>query len=529
MAREVGESSGSFLWSSSGDKNANGGFSSTEEVQNPLLYGYVNQENDHNGSVCLLRRTEAANKRIKETPKQSNEQAQIADALLSLCPFGLKLNFTPSFIDSVGKNLNHSTSAAKAYRHRSKVDDFGSQQFSDKMKANNFSISLIIIGNWERKSKHEGDLVGKCYYAKKKLVWEFLERGLKSKIEIQWNDIIAMRVLTQEKQPGTLEIELNQPPTFHEETDPQPRKHTIWRLTSDFTRRQASICRRHYVMFPPGSLDTTYEKLVQCDRRFYELCQKPFPSLQSPYFEPNIFSFTNSSMDYPMDRPNVNPGLQFNFGIPSPLVAIQHVESYEQAPQPSFKERPSPNSVVDHVRFEIPRMAFWEQGISNNLAAADTFSPSILPFNQVDPTVSFQGNPLTYYGQGGDPNNHVNKMLTNLVDHLLGDTKVEGYDEMYHMARVESLNALVNLSQEENLATASEDSSQQTFYGQEMGTGSDDLVLGTIEQAIGLGGSGGGGQDYLQLVSNMPSQVCPSMQNFGPFNNSINQFHNRWT
>ncbi|KAF2307304.1 hypothetical protein GH714_026197 [Hevea brasiliensis] len=446
MAREVGESSGSFLWSSSGDKNANGGFSSTEEVQNPLLYGYVNQENDDNGSICLLRRTEAANKRIKETPKQSIEQAQIADALLSLCPFGLKLNFTPSFIDSVGKNLNHSTSAANAYRHRSKVDDFGSQQFSDKMKANNFSISLIRIGNWERKSKHEGDLVGKCYYAKKKLVWEFLERGLKSKIEIQWNDIIAMRVLTQEKQPGTLEL------------------------------------RRHYVMFPPGSLDTTYEKLVQCDRSL-------------------ILAFPH-------------------------LWAIQHVESYEQAPQPSFKERPSPNSVVDHVRFEIPRMAFWEQGISNNLAAADTFSPSILPFNQVDPTVSFQGNPLTYYGQGGDPNNHVNKMLTNLVDHLLGDTKVEGYDEMYHMARVESLNALVNLSQEENLATASEDSSQQTFYGQEMGTGSDDLVLGTIEQAIGLGGSGGGGQDYLQLVSNMPSQVCPSMQNFGPFN-SINQFHNR--
>lgn len=50
--------------------------------------------------------------------------------------------------------------------------------------------------------------MAKCYYAKKRLVWEILERRLKSKIEIQWNDIIAMRAIIRENQPGILEIEV---------------------------------------------------------------------------------------------------------------------------------------------------------------------------------------------------------------------------------------------------------------------------------------------------------------------------------
>lgn len=37
-------------------------------------------------------------------------------------------------------------------------------------------------------SRYEGDLVAKCYFAKHKLVWEVLDGGLKSKIEIQWSD-----------------------------------------------------------------------------------------------------------------------------------------------------------------------------------------------------------------------------------------------------------------------------------------------------------------------------------------------------
>ena len=55
-------------------------------------------------------------------------------------------------------------------------------------------------------SRYEGDLVGKCYYAKHKLVWEILECGLKSKIEIQWSDIAALKADFLDNGPGTLTV-----------------------------------------------------------------------------------------------------------------------------------------------------------------------------------------------------------------------------------------------------------------------------------------------------------------------------------
>lgn len=56
------------------------------------------------------------------------------------------------------------------------------------------------------KSRYEGELVAKCYFAKHKLVWEVLEGGLKSKIEIQWSDIMALKANCPDKAPGTLTV-----------------------------------------------------------------------------------------------------------------------------------------------------------------------------------------------------------------------------------------------------------------------------------------------------------------------------------
>lgn len=44
------------------------------------------------------------------------------------------------------------------------------------------------------------------------------------------------------------------------------------------------LTRRHCAIFPPGVLDKHYEKLMQCDQQLFELSQKPFPSLESPFF-----------------------------------------------------------------------------------------------------------------------------------------------------------------------------------------------------------------------------------------------------
>ena len=57
-------------------------------------------------------------------------------------------------------------------------------------------------------AQHDGDLVAKIFYVKRKMVWEILEICLKSKIEIKWDDIIGMRVVLEKNQPGSLDIEV---------------------------------------------------------------------------------------------------------------------------------------------------------------------------------------------------------------------------------------------------------------------------------------------------------------------------------
>lgn len=137
---------------------------------------------------------------------------------------------------------------------------------------------LMILDWWQYKSRYEGDLVAKCYFAKHKLVWEVLEGGLKSKIEIQWSDIMALKANCPDDGPGTLTVvvipfhcsahlcallmvrsdviegmlcitlilyvvQLARQPLFFRETNPQPRKHTLWQATADFTDGQASMHR----------------------------------------------------------------------------------------------------------------------------------------------------------------------------------------------------------------------------------------------------------------------------------------------
>lgn len=48
--------------------------------------------------------------------------------------------------------------------------------------------------------------MAKCYYAKNKLVWEVLEGELKSKIEIQWSDIMALKADFPVNGPSSLTV-----------------------------------------------------------------------------------------------------------------------------------------------------------------------------------------------------------------------------------------------------------------------------------------------------------------------------------
>uniref|UniRef100_A0A0A9GK07 TRF2/HOY1 PH-like domain-containing protein n=1 Tax=Arundo donax TaxID=35708 RepID=A0A0A9GK07_ARUDO len=212
------------------------------------------------------------------TTRVSNQQSSQHDFLDEPSPLGLRLKKSPSLVDFIQMKLDQASKATDARQ----TSNTGA---SEKLKASNFPGSVLRIGSWEWVSRYEGDLVAKCYFAKHKLVWEVLDGGLKSKIEIQWSDICGLKMFCPENEPGTLEIALSRPPLFFRETNPQPRKHTLWQATSDFTGGQASMHRLHFLQCPPGMMNKHVEKLVHCDPRLYSLSQQSDVTLENPYFE----------------------------------------------------------------------------------------------------------------------------------------------------------------------------------------------------------------------------------------------------
>ncbi|XP_065854782.1 uncharacterized protein [Euphorbia lathyris] len=432
MAREV-------------DGDENGAFCSAGGLRNNDNNGFLNQENSENGDFVLdnYESTEAANVRILETGKVRDNQ--MADVLLSLRPLGLKLS-----VSSVVANKGVES------KYPPKFEEYSSQPASEKLKAANFEATSIKIGKWERIKKNEGDITAKCYFAKKKLVWEFLQGNLKSKIEIQWNEIIGLQVDLQENKPGILEIELNKAPDFFEEIDPQPRKHTIWRVTSDFTGGAASTFRRHSIVFPPGILDKHYEKLLQCDQRLYGLTRKPFPSLATQYFDQNFHKYLN----FASDASNFNLGFQFNFSsIPPPIMA-----THPPPPLPPlFNETTSPVSVMD--------FSPSNEHITSNINVFDHTRMCSIP-REVPPTPPFLPELLSYQdysrisGHGThyqDPN-MVNCLGSN-IDQLLSENQgAQGLIGRQFVGEFSGQNTFYGQDQRDNGSYFGE-LGQQAFYG----------------------------------------------------------------
>ncbi|KAK9281380.1 hypothetical protein L1049_004280 [Liquidambar formosana] len=193
-------------------------------------------------------------------------------------PLGLRLRKSPSLLDLIQMRLSQEN--ASKVETLSKKDHKGTAVSSttDKLKASNFPASILKIGTWEYASRYEGDLVAKCYFAKHKLVWEVLDGGLKNKIEIQWSDIMALKANYPEDGPGTLDIVLARQPLFFRETNPQPRKHTLWQATSDFTNGQASIHRVSIFESPDESKCHGFDVKSEEGSAFYGLHDAASPS-----------------------------------------------------------------------------------------------------------------------------------------------------------------------------------------------------------------------------------------------------------
>ncbi|KAK4595377.1 hypothetical protein RGQ29_013724 [Quercus rubra] len=385
--------------------------------------------------------SEIVKKRLKEakTTVENIEKLYLNQTLMSLPWLGLKLS--ESSLDFIYNMVNDSAAQASAAKEaKFKASAAAEAKFisdSEKLKASNFGASLLRIGSWMVQPPREGALVVKIYFAKRKLVWEILENALKKKIEIQWSDIIGIRARIMEDKPGILEIELNNRPAFFDESNPMPRKHTMWKISSDFTDNEAQTYRLHYLEFPPGTLDKHYEKLLQCDPNLLKLSQRPFPSLSSPYFHTDCY---NGRKEFSLDfyRHGQLP-LPFS-SMHSPFKSIQQIQAYEQAHQQYLltKNSTSPISVMDfspHSNGAIsnqgvddPRMAMWYQRMINpaNVLGRDQmqgpFSMAIP--SQVNPAISGQNYNVSAAWPISDT-----QILDDIQTQLLSDDKFQfGYD-----------------------------------------------------------------------------------------------------
>ncbi|KAL8223109.1 hypothetical protein R6Q57_020508 [Mikania cordata] len=367
-------------------------------------------------------------------------------------PLGLRLRKSPSLLELAQKRLNQSgldkgdlpieNLEANTKRNlKEKSRDRASSSF-DKLKASHFPATLLRIGRWEYVSKYEGDLVAKCYFSKHRIVWEVLDGGLKKKFEINWADIVGLKANFAADGPGNLTIVLDKPPLFFKEINPQPRKHTQWRSTSDFTGGEVSTQRQHFLQCAHGVLDKHYEKLIQCDTRLNFLSQQQDIILNLPYFPPQTF----------VNDQDVSGNSVFNlpeiYGIshmasPSTLLAYSS-RTVDSGPlglihQDKSKEA---QSSCSGVSIEIGQQKDIKQ----------PHAPGIHPNMSISDLVSHIGNSLSEqnisrnlpFSNNAPGPNYPKDMLENISQILLSDSQLTAAsDERTLMSRVNSLCCLL--------------------------------------------------------------------------------------
>ncbi|KAJ7952005.1 ATP-dependent DNA helicase [Quillaja saponaria] len=361
-------------------------------------------------------------------------------------PLGLCLRKSPSLLDLIQMTLSKENGSKLATLN--KKDQKGTKTSGtpdNKLKASNFPASILRIGSWEYKSRYEGDLVSKCYFAKHKLVWEVLDGCLKNKIEIQWSDIVAIKANFPEDGPGTLDVLLGRRPLFFRETSPQPRKHTLWQATSDFTGGQASIHRRHFLQCPQGFLGKHFEKLIQCDPRLNFLSQQPEIVLDCPYFKASVtvVDDSNESSDC-FNRSEEELGFFGLRGLASPSASQSISSRNEQDFVCKATENISQETVSPSSDFRCSKV--------DNLRLLSTLDeikvPGIyLPMSMTD-LASHVGHCISEQMTSSNPTfaddiQH-RAMLEELNQNLFNDSQVAATsDEQYLMKKVNSLCCLL--------------------------------------------------------------------------------------
>ncbi|KAK7354265.1 hypothetical protein VNO80_19724 [Phaseolus coccineus] len=375
-------------------------------------------------------------------------------------PLGLRLRKSPSLLDLIQMKLSQETAQqdenlSPGVKRESRAATAAAAA-ADKLKASNFPALLLRIGSWEYKSRYEGDLVAKCYFAKHKLVWEVLEGGLKSKIEIQWSDIAALKAHCPDNGPSTLTVVLARQPLYFRETNPQPRKHTLWQATADFTDGQSSKHRLHFLQCPQGLLAKHFEKLIQCDMRLNFLSQQPEIILESPHFDqqPAAFEDPDNSKDRDQNQVSGKGSSTSCFqDSGSPVASMSSSFKIEHNDPPGItmdslpQDAPSPSSVMDCSSIEGSTSSETD---SKGPRSRDQINlPGLRPsmsvsdfIGQIELCLSEQitsGNPP--FSDGGT---EYKEILEDIAQHLLNDNQAAATsDEKSLMSRVNSLCCLL--------------------------------------------------------------------------------------
>lgn len=408
------------------------------------------------------------------------------DPLEEPSPLGLKLKKSPSFLDLIQMKLGQEKSVSLGktlprrekdqHNHKKGSSSSTASASVDKLKASNFPATLLRIGTWEYKSRYEGDLVAKCYFAKHKLVWEVLDGGLKNKIEIQWSDIMAIKATYSEDGPETLDVVLGRQPLFFREINPQPRKHTLWQATSDFTGGQATVYRRHFLQCAQGLLGKHFEKLVQCDPRLNFLSQQPEIVLDNPFFEPKNSVFggghgkSGNAFDLKTESGYDVPDLRDTATTSGICSRVERKES--MAALMELNTQGTPTTLTSDICIMQGQAGERLKEIDNLKILDQIKLPGLHPSMSMSDLVNHIGQCISEQINPDVPINEEQKtsILEDIAQYLLSDSQVTPIvnDEKSIMSRVNSLCCLLQkdpISTVQNLHAKSEHHVRDLFSG----------------------------------------------------------------
>ncbi|XP_074303239.1 uncharacterized protein LOC141637680 [Silene latifolia] len=422
----------------------------------------VDSLEDEHAPIFKKQKTFSAHHQLTAGNSSFPSQPSQYNPLEEPSPLGLRLKKSPSLLELIQMRLSQGNSSTfgptPSNDFKGNAKNGAATCATDKLKASNFPASLLQIGSWEYTSRYEGDLIAKCYFAKHKLVWEVLDGGLKSKIEIQWADIMGLKADFQDDAPATLVVLLARQPLFFRETNPQPRKHTLWQATTDFTNGQASLNRKHVLQIPHGLLNKHFEKLIECDMRLNFLSRQPEITLDSPYFElkPSVFNDTNKSKSHCIDQREISSGTSLSIfeDISTPSASHSSCTSIKQegglhgSCEMLSREATSASSVMCATEASTGSDS---GNLKNSQSFEHLIKQGIRPSMSLSDLVNHIGNCISGQTNSENPSfteddSGSRKMLEDITQHLLGDFQFAPFsDEKSLMSRVNSLCSLIHI------------------------------------------------------------------------------------